>query len=160
MMQPIVAVPSGEGFEIVAGERRWRAAQEVGIQEVPVLVRTLGAQEIAELALIENIQREELNPMERAQGLCDACRIFWHDPRADRRSGGSEPIDDFQPPPTDGFGWTNPNVASSRTVGHGAWPGVVGGDQHHSSSAARRKMCTRGGGRSAGWSLWCIPDGT
>jgi ParB family chromosome partitioning protein len=76
MMQPIVAVPSGEGFEIVAGERRWRAAQEVGIQEVPVLVRTLGAQEIAELALIENIQREELNPMERAQGFATLAESF------------------------------------------------------------------------------------
>ena len=76
MMQPIVAVSSGEGFEIVAGERRWRAAQEVGIQEVPVLVRTLGAQEIAELALIENIQREELNPMERAQGFAILAESF------------------------------------------------------------------------------------
>ena len=76
MMQPIVAVPSGEGFEIVAGERRWRAAQEVGIQEVPVLIRRLGAQEIAELALIENIQREELNPMERAQGFATLAESF------------------------------------------------------------------------------------
>jgi ParB family chromosome partitioning protein len=76
MMQPIVAVPSGEGFEIVAGERRWRAAQEVDIQEVPVLVRKLGAQEIAELALIENIQREELNPMERAQGFATLAESF------------------------------------------------------------------------------------
>ena len=76
MMQPIVAVPNGERFEIVAGERRWRAAQEVGIQEVPVLVRKLGAQEIAELALIENIQREELNPMERAQGFATLAESF------------------------------------------------------------------------------------
>lgn len=76
MMQPIVAIPSGEGFEIVAGERRWRAAQEAGIEEVPVLVRTLGAQEIAELALIENIQREDLNPMERAQGFANLAESF------------------------------------------------------------------------------------
>ena len=76
MMQPIVAVPKGDGFEIVAGERRWRAAQEVGIEEVPVLVRELGAQEIAELALIENIQREELNPMERAQGFATLADSF------------------------------------------------------------------------------------
>ncbi len=76
MMQPIVAVPRGEGFEIVAGERRWRAAQEVGIEEVPVLVRELDAQEIAELALIENIQREELNPMERAHGFATLADSF------------------------------------------------------------------------------------
>ena len=76
MMQPIVAVPKGDGFEIVAGERRWRAAQEVGIEEVPVLVRELDAQEIAELALIENIQREELNPMERAQGFATLADSF------------------------------------------------------------------------------------
>lgn len=76
MMQPIVAVRRGERYEIVAGERRWRAAQEVGIEEVPVLVRELGAQEIAELALIENIQREELNPMERAQGFAALAESF------------------------------------------------------------------------------------
>ena len=76
MMQPIVATPQGEGFEIVAGERRWRAAQEAGIDEVPVLVRALGPQEIAELALIENIQREELNPLERAQGFATLAESF------------------------------------------------------------------------------------
>lgn len=76
MMQPIVATPHGEGFEIVAGERRWRAAQEAGIDEVPVLVRALGPQEIAELALIENIQREELNPLERAQGFATLAESF------------------------------------------------------------------------------------
>ena len=76
MMQPIVATPHGEGFEIVAEERRWRAAQEAGIDEVPVLVRALGPQEIAELALIENIQREELNPLERAQGFATLAESF------------------------------------------------------------------------------------
>ena len=144
MMQPIVAVPSGEGFEIVAGERRWRAAQEVGIQEVPVLVRTLGAQEIAELALIENIQREELNPMERAQGFATLAESFGmtHEQIAEVVGLNRSTISNhLRLMDLDG-----PIQMLLRhgqlDMGHGR--ALFGGDQHHSSSAARRKMCARG----------------
>lgn len=72
LLQPIVVRPlAGGEFEIVAGERRWRAAQRAGIHDVPVLVRELSDGEALEIALIENIQRTDLNPLEeaRAYGL-------------------------------------------------------------------------------------------
>ena len=68
IIQPIIAreSDSGAGFEIIAGERRWRAAQLAGLHEVPVIVRTLTDQSSMAMALIENIQREDLNPVEEA----------------------------------------------------------------------------------------------
>lgn len=68
ILQPIVARPAADGnFEIIAGERRWRAAQAAGLHEVPVILKASADQEALELALIENIQRENLNPMEEAE---------------------------------------------------------------------------------------------
>lgn len=68
ILQPIVARKSGaSGFEIIAGERRWRAAQIAGLHEVPVILKEFNDRETLELALIENIQRQDLNPMEEAE---------------------------------------------------------------------------------------------
>lgn len=70
MVQPIVARKlEGESYEIIAGERRWRAAQLAGLETVPVLVREADDQTTLALALIENLQREDLNPIEQAEGL-------------------------------------------------------------------------------------------
>lgn len=69
LMQPIIVRPTANGFELVAGERRWRAAALAGLAEVPAVVRELSDEEAAEWALVENLQREELNPIERAHGL-------------------------------------------------------------------------------------------
>lgn len=74
IMQPILAravenTPGAERYEIVAGERRWRAAQLAGLAEVPVLIRSIPDEQALAMALIENIQRENLNPLEEAQGL-------------------------------------------------------------------------------------------
>jgi ParB family chromosome partitioning protein len=70
IMQPILVRPvDGGRFEIIAGERRWRAAQRAGLAEIPVLVKAVPDQAALALALIENIQREDLNPLEEAQGL-------------------------------------------------------------------------------------------
>lgn len=66
MLQPIIVVPKGDKFQIVAGERRWRASQLADLQKVPVLVRTLSNQHKLEVALVENLQREDLNPLETA----------------------------------------------------------------------------------------------
>ena len=67
MLQPILVQNRGDYYEIIAGERRWRAAKIAGLKEVPVIVRELTDQEIVEISLIENIQREDLNPIEEAQ---------------------------------------------------------------------------------------------
>ncbi len=74
IMQPILVraidkTPGAERYEIVAGERRWRAAQQANLAEVPVLVRDIPDEQALAMALIENIQRENLNPLEEAQGL-------------------------------------------------------------------------------------------
>ena len=70
LMQPILVRPAGgERYEIIAGERRWRAARIAGLAEVPVVVREVPDQAALAMALIENIQREDLNPLEEAQGV-------------------------------------------------------------------------------------------
>jgi len=70
VVQPVVARSLGEGhYEIIAGERRWRAAQLAGLREVPVLIRDVSDQTAMAIALIENIQREDLNPLEEAEAL-------------------------------------------------------------------------------------------
>jgi len=69
IVQPIVVRPEGEHFELVAGERRWRAAQLAGLQKVPAVIRELDPKSAAAIALIENIQREDLNPLEQAQAF-------------------------------------------------------------------------------------------
>lgn len=70
IVQPVLARETGEGrYEIIAGERRWRAAQLAGLRELPVLVREVSDQAAQAMALIENIQREDLNPLEEAEAL-------------------------------------------------------------------------------------------
>jgi ParB family chromosome partitioning protein len=67
VLQPLVVRSVGDGYELIAGERRWRAAQQAGLERVPVVVRDVSARESLELALIENVQREDLNPIEEAR---------------------------------------------------------------------------------------------
>jgi ParB family chromosome partitioning protein len=69
LMQPILAREITGGYEIIAGERRWRAAQLAGLTEIPVLVREVADDAVAAMALIENIQREDLNAIDEAHGL-------------------------------------------------------------------------------------------
>ena len=66
MLQPILVQNRGDYYEIIAGERRWRAAKLAGIKEVPVIIKDFTEQEVVEISLIENIQRESLNPIEEA----------------------------------------------------------------------------------------------
>ena len=69
LIQPIVLRKLGKGYEIVAGERRWRAARLAGLKEVPCIVKELTEEENMLLAIVENMQREDLNPIEEAEGL-------------------------------------------------------------------------------------------
>ncbi|HSR49225.1 MAG TPA: ParB/RepB/Spo0J family partition protein [Acidobacteriota bacterium] len=66
LLQPIVVRPADDGYELIAGERRWRASQRAGLHRIPALIQTVSDQSMVELALVENIQREELSPIEEA----------------------------------------------------------------------------------------------
>ncbi len=66
ILQPLVVCEAGDQYQLVAGERRWRAAQRAGLRNVPVVIKDVSPDELLELALIENIQRQDLNPLEEA----------------------------------------------------------------------------------------------
>src|SRR5215217_8154955 len=78
VLQPILLRPTDDGFEIVAGERRWRAAQRARPHKIPAIVREVDASTTAELALIENIQREDLNAIEEAEGYRQLIERYGH----------------------------------------------------------------------------------
>ena len=78
VLQPILLRPDGEDFLIVAGERRWRAAQRARIHSIPAIVREIDDSATAELALIENIQRQDLNPLEEAEGYRQLIQRHGH----------------------------------------------------------------------------------
>jgi ParB family transcriptional regulator, chromosome partitioning protein len=67
ILQPLLVRRKSDGYELIAGERRWRAAQRAGLREIPILVKDVSDSEMLELSLIENIQRENLNPIEEAE---------------------------------------------------------------------------------------------
>ncbi|MCM1226802.1 MAG: ParB/RepB/Spo0J family partition protein [Clostridium sp.] len=71
VLQPLLVRPFGNGYQIVAGERRWRAARMLGLSEVPVQIKEMSDSEAMQLALIENLQRENLNPIEEAMGYSE-----------------------------------------------------------------------------------------
>ena len=78
VLQPILLRPAGDGFEIIAGERRWRAAQKAQLHRIPALVRELDDAATAEVALIENVQREDLNAIEEAEGYKQLILKYAH----------------------------------------------------------------------------------
>jgi len=78
VLQPLIVRKVGENFEIVAGERRWRAAQRAQLHELPVIVREFTDIEVLEVAIIENIQRSDLNPIEEAAGYKQLMDRFGH----------------------------------------------------------------------------------
>ncbi|MBM3875523.1 MAG: ParB/RepB/Spo0J family partition protein [Verrucomicrobia bacterium] len=76
ILQPLIVRARGGGFELIAGERRWRAAQSLGLADVPAIVREADDRKVLEMALIENLQRENLNPIEEAQGYAQLISQF------------------------------------------------------------------------------------
>ncbi len=76
IMQPLIVRRVGEKLELIAGERRWRAAQRAGLKEAPVILRQASDQDVLELALIENLQREDLNPIEEARAFLRLAKDF------------------------------------------------------------------------------------
>ena len=78
IVQPLIVSKEKDYYKIIAGERRWRAAKIAGINEVPVIVKDYTEQEIMEIALIENIQREDLNPIEEAMAYQRLADTVYH----------------------------------------------------------------------------------
>jgi ParB family transcriptional regulator, chromosome partitioning protein len=78
LIQPILVRPHGSGYQIVAGERRWRAAQKAHLHTIKVIIRELSDSDTLEIALIENIQRQDLNPIEEAEAYRRLCDDFGH----------------------------------------------------------------------------------
>lgn len=78
VLQPILVRPSESGYQLVAGERRWRAAQRAGLHSIPAIVRDLDDSDSAEIALIENVQRADLNPIEEAEGYRQLIKRHGH----------------------------------------------------------------------------------
>lgn len=77
LLQPVVVREAGDGqYELVAGERRWRAAMKVGMAAVPAVVRDVGEDRLLELALVENVQREDLNPIEQAKAYRQLMKVL------------------------------------------------------------------------------------
>lgn len=79
MIQPVVVRPApagGNGYELIAGERRWRAAQKAGLHEIPVVIQDVTDREAMEIAIIENVQRQDLNPLEEAMGYDQLIQDF------------------------------------------------------------------------------------
>lgn len=78
LIQPIVVRPIGGGYQIVAGERRWRAAQKAQLHEIPAIIRNFSDEETLEVALVENIQRQDLNAIEEAEAYQRLARDYGH----------------------------------------------------------------------------------
>ncbi|WP_373491228.1 ParB/RepB/Spo0J family partition protein [Parasphingorhabdus sp.] len=78
VIQPIVVRPHGKNFQIVAGERRWRAAQRARLHQIPAVVRNLNDQETLEIAIVENVQRKDLNVIEEAEAYARLSQDFGH----------------------------------------------------------------------------------
>lgn len=92
IIQPLVVRPKGERFELIAGERRWRAAMKAGLIRVPVVVREASDHDALQLALIENLQREDLNPIEEATGYRRLQEEFtWSQEEVAEKVGKSRP---------------------------------------------------------------------
>ena len=96
MLQPVLVRAGGDGFELIAGERRWRAARRIGLQTIPAIVRTADDASMLQQAIVENVQREELNPLEEAAAYQQLIEDFslTHDDVAAR--GRQEPGHDHE----------------------------------------------------------------
>jgi len=92
IIQPLVVRPKDDAYELIAGERRWRAAMKAGLSEVPVVIREANDQEALQLALVENLQREDLNPIEEASGYRRLQEEFhWSQEEMAEKVGKSRP---------------------------------------------------------------------
>ena len=80
LLQPISVRDEGDSYQIIAGERRWRASQFAGLQEIPAVVKSVSDEELMVLSLIENVQRKDLEPLEKGRGLAEVYRLGGIEP--------------------------------------------------------------------------------
>ena len=99
LLQPVVVRPRNGKFELIAGERRWRAIQRLGWAKIPAVVKDVDDQTLLTLALIENLQRDDLTCIDEAAGLSAAGRGIQAPPCGDRPVSRTEPLDRGKPPP-------------------------------------------------------------
>lgn len=83
ILEPLLVRPLGGGYELIAGERRYRAAQEVGLKDIPVVIREFDDRQALQVALMENLQREDLNPVEETEGVLDLLAISLDLPKSE-----------------------------------------------------------------------------
>lgn len=111
VLQPIVVTEALDGYELVAGERRLRAAAAAGLERIPAVVRQLDDRSRLEIALVENLQREDLDPIEAAQGSAGSSTSSG----SPRRRSGRESAAPGPPSPTRSGCWTSPRSSRPRS---------------------------------------------
>ncbi len=137
IIQPIVVRPvrgSNDKFEIIAGERRWRAAQRAGLHDVPIVAVDVTEDEALQLAIIENVQRTDLNRDRGSERLSGADQRFPAQPRRDRQDGRQEPRSHHQ------------HVAAAEAAGESAIAGALGQGQRRARPRPDRPRRCRGAG--------------
>ena len=130
VLQPVVVRPAGEGFQLIAGERRLRAAQNAGLGEIPIRIVDFNDQQVLEAALVENIQRSDLNAIEKAQGFKDYLDRFDMKQEQIGRAPRHRPHDDQQ--------LARPAELAARSAGLGARRTVDARPCEGAQRAARR----------------------
>ena len=103
VLQPLLVRKKGKGYEIIAGERRYQASKIAGLEELPVIVKEVDDQKMLELALIENLQRSDLNPIEEAKGYRQLIKSERHDPGGIIKSSFKVALEHHKLPETFGF---------------------------------------------------------
>ncbi len=123
ILQPILAVPAGGRYNIVIGERRWRAAQRAGLRKVPVIIRNLSKERQMEASIIENLQRADLNPIEIARSLKGWIEVIGYIPGGSGRKSRQGQGHGGQFPPVAQSPGLRPDHASSGEDLDGPCPG-------------------------------------
>ena len=155
LLQPVVVRPQGGGFELIAGERRWRAASRLGWTKIPAVVKDVDDQTLLTLALIENLQRDDLSPIDEAAGYQRLGSRVPAPARRDRPAGRTQSCDDRQSAPA--------AAAPGRGAGAGARAEAVRRPRARAprASPSRRRWSRwparprRKGGRCARWRRAC-----
>ena len=126
LLQPVVVRPHDNGFELIAGERRWRAAQQLGWPRIPAVVREVDDRTLLTLALIENLQRDDLSPIDEAAGYRRLGEEFQLRTLGNRQGRGPGPLDRREPAPSPPAAARRPDHGARETALCGTCPSPAG----------------------------------